>query len=313
MAGVGDRAESDGYNALILRTALGWREISAIRALSRYLRQIRGPFSQDYMWETLRNNPGFPPTVPALFQARFDPRLAAIDAERSARETTILAKIEEQLKSVASLDEDRILRLFTNLVQATIPTNLWQIGRDGHPRPLISFKFEARKIEELPAPRPLYEIFVYSPRVEGIHLRFGKVARGGLRWSDRPQDFRTEILGLVKAQQVKNAVIVPVGAKGGFVPKHLPPPGNRDEFLAEGIAAYKIFVAALLDLTDNIDGEHIVPPSNTLRHDGDDPYLVVAADKGTATFSDIANAVAAEYGFWLGDAFASGGPAGRAP
>ena len=219
MAVVGDRAESDGYNALILRTALSWREVSTIRALSRYLHQIRAPFSQDYMWETLRKNTAITASMVALFQARLDQPLATTDAERSAREATLLTEIEEQLKSVASLDEDRILRRFTNLVQATIRTNLWQIGQDGHPRPVISFKFDARKIEDLPAPRPLYEIFVYSPRVEGIHLRFGKVARGGLRWSDRPQDFRTEILGLVKAQQVKNAVIVPVGAKGGFVPK----------------------------------------------------------------------------------------------
>jgi len=310
MVVVGDRAESDGYNALILRTALGWREISAIRALSRYLRQIRAPFSQDYMWETLRKNTATTTSIVALFQARFDPRLVATGAERSARETAILAEIEEQLKSVASLDEDRILRLFTNLVQATIRTNLWQIGQDGHPRPVISFKFEARKIEDLPAPRPLYEIFVYSPRVEGIHLRFGKVARGGLRWSDRPQDFRTEILGLVKAQQVKNAVIVPVGAKGGFVPKRLPPPSNRDAWMAEGIETYRIFIRSLLELTDNLDGDTIVPPDDTVRHDGDDPYLVVAADKGTATFSDIANAISAEKGHWLGDAFASGGSQG---
>src|SRR5580700_2688386 len=310
MAVVGDRAESDGYNALILRTALGWREISAIRALSRYLRQIRAPFSQDYMWETLRNNTAIATSIVALFRARFDPHLVATDAEHSARETTILAEIEEQLKSVASLDEDRILRLFTNLVQATIRTNLWQIGQDGHPRPVISFKFEARKIEDLPAPRPLYEIFVYSPRVEGIHLRFGKVARGGLRWSDRPQDFRTEILGLVKAQQVKNAVIVPVGAKGGFVPKRLPPPSNRDAWMAEGTETYRIFIRSLLELTDNLDGDTIVPPVDTVRHDGDDPYLVVAADKGTATFSDIANAISAEKSHWLGDAFASGGSQG---
>ena len=185
---------------------------------------------------------------------RSAPRRSPI-AERSARETALLAEIEEQLKSVASLDEDRILRRFTNLVQATIRTNLWQIGEDGHPRPVISFKFDARRIEDLPAPRPLYEIFVYSPRVEGIHLRFGKVARGGLRWSDRPQDFRTEILGLVKAQQVKNAVIVPVGAKGGFVPKRLPPPSNRDAWMAEGTEAYRIFVRSLLELTDNLDGD----------------------------------------------------------
>jgi glutamate dehydrogenase len=310
MAVVGDRAESDGYNALILRTALGWREIAAIRALSLYLRQIRAPFSQDYMWETLRKNAAITASMVALFQARLDPRLVATDAERSARETTILAEIEEQLKSVASLDEDRILRRFTNLVQATIRTNLWQIGQDGHPRPVISFKFEARKIEDLPAPRPLYEIFVYSPRVEGIHLRFGKVARGGLRWSDRPQDFRTEILGLVKAQQVKNAVIVPVGAKGGFVPKRLLPSSNRDAWLAEGTEAYRIFVRSLLELTDNLDGDTIVPPDDTMRHDGDDPYLVVAADKGTATFSDTANAISAEKSHWLGDAFASGGSQG---
>src|SRR6478609_7872571 len=310
MAVMGDRAESDGYNALILRTALGWREISAIRALSRYLRQIRAPFGQGYMWETLRKNTAITTSIVALFQARFDPNLVATGAERSARETAILAEIEEQLKSVASLDEDRILRLFINLVQATIRTNLWQIGQDGHPRPVISFKFEARKIEDLPAPRPLYEIFVYSPRVEGIHLRFGKVARGGLRWSDRPQDFRTEILGLVKAQQVKNAVIVPVGAKGGFVPKRLPPPSDRDAWIAEGTETYRIFIRSLLELTDNLDGDTIVPPDNTVRHDGDDPYLVIAADKGTATFSDIANAISAEKGHWLGDAFASGGSQG---
>src|SRR5258705_6461106 len=310
MAVVGDHAESDGYNALILRTALGWREISTIRALSRYLRQIRTPFSQGYMWETLRKNTAITTSIVALFRARFDPNPVATSAERSARETAILAEIEEQLKSVASLDEDRILRLFTNLVQATIRTNLWQIGQDGHPRPVISFKFEARKIEDLPAPRPLYEIFVYAPRVEGIHLRFGKVARGGLRWSDRPQDFRTEILGLVKAQQVKNAVIVPVGAKGGFVPKRLPPPSNRDAFMAEGTEAYRIFVRSLLELTDNLDGDIVVPPDSTVRHDGDDPYLVVAADKGTATFSDVANAISAEKNHWLGDAFASGGSQG---
>src|SRR4029434_5757265 len=232
----------------------------------------------------------------ALFQARLDPRLAATDTERSARQTALLAEIEEQLKSVASLDEDRILRRFTNLVQSTIRTNLWQVGQDGHPRPVISFKFDARGIEDLPAPRPLYEIFVYSPRVEGIHLRFGKGARGGLRWSARPQDFRTEILGLVKAQQVKNAVIVPVGAKGGFVPKLMPKGASRDVAQAEGIATYKLFISALLDITDNIapDGK-IIRPSSVVHHDDDDPYLVVAADKGTATFSDIANAISAEH------------------
>lgn len=310
MAVVRDRAESDGFNALILRTALSWREVSTIRALSRYLHQIRAPFTQDYMWETLRKNPAITANIVALFQGRLDPRLGLTIAERSAREMALVAEIEEQLKSVASLDEDRILRRFTNLVQATIRTNLWQVGQDGHPHPVISFKFDARKIEALPEPRPLYEIFVYSPRVEGIHLRFGKVARGGLRWSDRPQDFRTEILGLVKAQQVKNAVIVPVGAKGGFVPKRLPSPSSRDHFMAEGTEAYRIFVRTLLELTDNLDGDDIVPPDSTVRHDGDDPYLVVAADKGTATFSDIANAISIEKHHWLGDAFASGGSQG---
>lgn len=310
MAVVTDRAESDGYNALTLRTDLGWREVSTIRALSRYLHQIRAPFTQDYMWETLRKNAAITANLVALFQTRLDPRLALTDRERSARETALLAEIEEQLKSVASLDEDRILRRFTNLVQSAIRTNLWQVGRDGHPRPVISFKFDARRIEDLPPPRPLYEIFVYSPRVEGIHLRFGKVARGGLRWSDRPQDFRTEILGLVKAQQVKNAVIVPVGAKGGFVPKRLPSPSNRDAWFAEGTEAYRIFVRSLLELTDNLDGDVVVPPDSTIRHDGDDPYLVVAADKGTATFSDVANAISAEENHWLGDAFASGGSQG---
>src|SRR5438034_302100 len=313
MAVVGDRAESDGYNALILRTALGWREISAIRALSRYLRQIRAPFSQGYMWETLRNNTAITTSIVALFRARFDPHLVATGAERSARETAILAEIDEQLKSVASLDEDRILRLFTNLVQATIRTNLWQIGQDGHPRPVITVKFASGKLDGLPAPRPLYEIFVYSPRLEAVHLRFGKVARGGIRWSDRPQDFRTEILGLVKAQQVKNAVIVPVGAKGGFVPKLLPKiglTGPREAVQAEGTAAYKLFISTLLDITDNIGDEGVIAPANVVRHDDDDPYLVVAADKGTASFSDIANAIAQEHGFWLGDAFASGGSAG---
>ena len=210
---------------------------------------------------------------------------------------------------MTSLDDDRILRRFVSLVEA-VRTNFFQIDSNGLPRQTIAFKFECAKVEGLPLPKPLYEIFVYSPRVEGVHLRFGKVARGGLRWSDRPQDFRTEVLGLVKAQQVKNAVIVPVGAKGGFVPKQLPPPSDRQAWLAEGTESYRIFVRTLLQLTDNIEGERVVPPADTVRHDGDDPYLVVAADKGTATFSDIANALSAEKGHWLGDAFASGGSQG---
>jgi glutamate dehydrogenase len=214
--------------------------------------------------------------------------------------------ITRALDDVASLDQDRILRSFLDLIRATLRTNHFQSGR-----PALAIKLESAHIRELPEPRPKYEIWVCSPRVEGVHLRFGKVARGGLRWSDRREDFRTEVLGLVKAQAVKNAVIVPVGAKGGFFPKHLPDPAlDRDAWLAEGIGAYKVFIGSLLDLTDNLVGHDVVPPERVIRHDGDDPYLVVAADKGTATFSDIANGVAAEYGFWLGDAFASGGSAG---
>src|SRR4029077_5935333 len=246
-----------------------------------------------------------------LFQGRFDPRPNQSPDERKAREAEVVAAIEAALRQVESLDEDRILRRFVNAVQAALRTNFYQIDADGLPKHLIALKFGSRALESVPAPRPLYEIFVYSPRVEGVPLRFGKVARGGIRSSDRPQDFRTEILGLVKAQQVKNAVIVPVGAKGGFVPKRLPPPSNRDAWMAEGIETYRIFIRSLLELTDNLDGDTIVPPDDTVvRHEGDDPYLVVAADKGTATFSDIANEISVAHNYWLGDAFASGGSAG---
>ena len=196
-------------------------------------------------------------------------------------------------------------------IRSAIRTNFYQVDAQGQPKALIVIKFDSRKIDDLPLPRPLYEITVYSPRVEGVHLRFGKVARGGIRWSDRPQDFRTEVLGLVKAQQVKNAVIVPVGAKGGFVPKLLPVGGTREAIAAEGVAAYSLFISSMLDITDNIGADgSIVPPDNVVRHDNDDPYFVVAADKGTATFSDVANGISLERGFWLGDAFASGGSAG---
>ena len=235
-----------------------------------------------------------------------------VPTPHAAREQgAIAARIEEALQKVESLDEDRILRHFVNAVQSAIRTNFFQTEKDGQLKPVISIKFESRKLTDLPLPRPLYEIFVYSPRVEGVHMRFGKVARGGIRWSDRPQDFRTEILGLVKAQQVKNAVIVPVGAKGGFVPKLMPKGASREVVQAEGVATYKTFISALLDITDNFgaDGK-LIPPANVVRHEGDDPYLVVAADKGTATFSDIANAISVEHDYWLGDAFASGGSAG---
>jgi glutamate dehydrogenase len=301
-------AENDGFNALVLAGGLAWRDVALVRTISRFLRQIRVPYSQDYMWTTLRKHAALAAKIVALFHARFDPRAA--ESDRAAREAAILADIEQGLGTVESLDEDRILRHFVNAVQAAVRTNYFQLDKSGQPKPLIAIKFESGKLDGLPLPKPLYEIFVYSPRVEGVHMRFGKVARGGIRWSDRPQDFRTEILGLVKAQQVKNAVIVPVGAKGGFVPKQLPAGGSREAIQAEGTAAYKLFIATLLDLTDNLDARGVVPPVDVVRHDGDDPYLVVAADKGTATFSDIANAISEERGFWLGDAFASGGSAG---
>ena len=304
-------AENDGTNALVLEAGLQWRDVALLRALSRFLRQARISYSQDYVWGTLRNHPAIATQIVKLFHARFDPHRQGTAEERAEAEAAITEAIETALADVASLDEDRILRRMRNAVQAAIRTTYWQLGKDGQPRAEIAIKFESRKLDDLPLPRPLYEIFVYSPRVEGVHLRFGKVARGGLRWSDRPQDFRTEVLGLVKAQQVKNAVIVPVGAKGGFVPKRIPAGAARDVAQAEGVATYKLFIGALLDLTDNIlpDGS-ILPPPDTVRHDGDDPYLVVAADKGTATFSDTANAIAEARGFWLGDAFASGGSAG---
>jgi glutamate dehydrogenase len=300
-------AESDGFNRLVLEAGLGWRDIAMVRALGRYLRQIRIAYAQDYLAETLARNSTVAAQIVELFYARFDPRA---EEGRAAKEASIRAAIEDQLRQVTSLDDDRILRRFVNLVEAALRTNFFQIEPNGLPRQTIAFKFACAKVEGLPLPLPLYEIFVYSPRVEGVHLRFGKVARGGLRWSDRPQDFRTEVLGLVKAQQVKNAVIVPVGAKGGFVPKHLPPPTDRQAWLAEGTESYRIFVRTLLQLTDNIVGDRVAPPPDTVRHDGDDPYLVVAADKGTATFSDTANALSIEKGHWLGDAFASGGSQG---
>jgi len=312
LAVMAGRAESDGYNALTLATGLVWRDVAVIRTLSRFLRQVRVPFSQDYMWTTLRKHAGIAAQIVTLFHTRFDPHLGVPADERAAREAAATAAIEAALQAVDSLDEDRILRRFVNAVQAAIRTNFYQLDSHGHAKELIAVKFSSRNLDGIPLPRPLYEIFVYSPRVEGVHLRFGKVARGGIRWSDRPQDFRTEILGLVKAQNVKNAVIVPVGAKGGFVPKRLPRGGPREAVQAEGTASYRLFISTLLDITDNIGTgtTGVVPPADVVRHEGDDPYLVVAADKGTATFSDIANEIAIAHDFWLGDAFASGGSAG---
>jgi glutamate dehydrogenase len=302
-------AEDDGYNALVLVAGLSWRRVALVRTLSRYLRQISVPYSQDYMWATLVKHAGLAARIFALFEARFDPALAVSPQQREEREAAIAAEIDVGLGKVESLDEDRILRHFVNAVQSALRTNYYQTDARGAAKPVIAIKFDSRKLDGMPLPRPRYEIFLCSPRLEAVHLRFGPVARGGIRWSDRPQDFRTEVLGLVKAQQVKNAVIVPVGAKGGFVPKRLTT-GNRDAIQSEGVATYRIFMSTMLDMTDNLDLERVVPPPDLVRHDGDDPYLVVAADKGTATFSDIANEIARAHGFWLDDAFASGGSAG---
>ncbi|MFD5126035.1 NAD-glutamate dehydrogenase [Streptomyces sp. NPDC058385] len=301
-------AENDGFNSLVLSAGLNWRQAMVLRAYAKYLRQAGATFSQDYMEDTLRNNVHTTRLLVSLFEARMSP-----ERQRAGTELIdgLLEELDGALDQVASLDEDRILRSFLTVIKATLRTNFFQKADDGKPHAYVSMKFDPQAIPDLPAPRPAFEIWVYSPRVEGVHLRFGKVARGGLRWSDRREDFRTEVLGLVKAQMVKNTVIVPVGAKGGFVAKNLPDPSvDRDAWLAEGVASYKTFISALLDITDNLVAGEVVPPADVVRHDEDDTYLVVAADKGTATFSDIANAVAESYNFWLGDAFASGGSAG---
>jgi glutamate dehydrogenase len=302
------KAENDGFNALVLGAGLTWRQAMVLRAYAKYLRQAGSTFSQDYMEDTLRDNVHTTRLLVSLFEARMAPERRHAGHELV---DALLEELDAALDQVASLDEDRILRSFLTVIKATLRTNFFQKTESGAPHDYVSMKFDPQVIPDLPAPRPAFEIWVYSPRVEGVHLRFGKVARGGLRWSDRREDFRTEILGLVKAQMVKNTVIVPVGAKGGFVAKQLPDPAeDRDAWLAEGIASYKTFISALLDITDNMVGGEVVPPENVVRHDEDDTYLVVAADKGTATFSDIANEVARAYDFWLGDAFASGGSAG---
>ncbi|MFH8437711.1 NAD-glutamate dehydrogenase [Streptomyces sp. NPDC018007] len=301
-------AENDGFNALVLGAGLSWRQAMVLRAYAKYLRQAGSTFSQDYMESTLRNNVHTTRLLVSLFEARMSPGRQSAGTELT---DGLLEELDGALDQVASLDEDRILRSFLTVIKATLRTNFFQRTDEGTPHSYVSMKFDPQAIPDLPAPRPAFEIWVYSPRVEGVHLRFGKVARGGLRWSDRREDFRTEILGLVKAQMVKNTVIVPVGAKGGFVAKQLPDPSvDRDAWLAEGIAAYRTFISALLDITDNMVAGEVVPPADVVRHDEDDTYLVVAADKGTASFSDIANEVAVAYGFWLGDAFASGGSAG---
>ncbi|HEX6832463.1 MAG TPA: NAD-glutamate dehydrogenase domain-containing protein, partial [Rudaea sp.] len=347
------QAENDGFNRLILSANMDWRQVAMLRGLCKYLLQTGVPFSQTYMEETFSRYPLIAGLLVELFEAKFDPdretpskvvvegarkRLQReldallpedvakthptlvddlVKARGEARDVqmqAIVAAIKVLLDRVASLDEDRILRAFLGLIGAMLRTSYYQTP-GGKPREYIAFKFDPAKIADLPKPRPYREIFVYAPRVEGVHLRFGPVARGGLRWSDRREDFRTEVLGLVKAQMVKNTVIVPVGSKGGFFVKRPPAAtGNagadRDAQLAEGIACYRLFINGLLDITDNLVEGKVVHPQNCVRHDADDPYLVVAADKGTATFSDIANAISAEHGFWLGDAFASGGSVG---
>ena len=312
--------ENDGFNALVVRAGLTWRQVTVLRAYAKYLRQGGTPFSQEYIEQVLHRNPGLARLLVKLFEASFDPAHAAAGRELI---DGLVEEAEGALDAVASLDEDRILRSLRAVIEATLRTNFFQKAANGPGgsntwKPYISFKINAAAVPDLPQPRPKYEIWVYSARVEGVHLRFGAVARGGLRWSDRREDFRTEILGLVKAQMVKNAVIVPVGAKGGFVVKTPVDPADRDAFLAEGVACYKTLINGLLDITDNLVDGKVVPPVDVVRFDGDDTYLVVAADKGTATFSDIANGVAAECdvwgpgakGFWLGDAFASGGSVG---
>ena len=339
-------AENDGFNRLVIAAGLDWRQVAMLRGYSKYLQQVGVPFSQTYIEETFARHPLLARLLVERFEARFHPgtgkeskggiargaeafaaqlRALAGDTEmmkllgpvidarskgRSAQYDAAGNALEALLEGVSSLDDDRILRGFMGLIDATLRTGYYQANADGSYKDYIGFKFDSARVPDLPKPHPYREIFVYGPRVEGIHLRFGPVARGGLRWSDRREDFRTEVLGLVKAQMVKNTVIVPVGSKGGFIVKRPPVGGDREAVQAEGIACYKMFINGLLDITDNlVDGE-VVHPDNVVRHDDDDPYLVVAADKGTATFSDIANALAREHGFWLDDAFASGGSVG---
>jgi glutamate dehydrogenase len=345
-----EQIEDDAFNALVLDARLSWRQVVMLRGYARYLRQVGIRFSQDYVQRVLRSNVTVTRLLVRLFESRFDPDRQDGEAERSE---ALDEEIRGELDDVASLDQDRILRAYWGLIQATLRTNYFQDaaapGQDAPAQlqdaaapgpdapaqlqdaaapgpdapaqlqdaaarpgrlPYFVVKLDAAGVPDLPAPRPRFELFVYSPRFEGVHLRFGDVARGGLRWSDRPEDFRTEVLGLAKAQEVKNSVIVPSGAKGGFVCKRLPDPADREAYQAEVLICYRAFISAMLDVTDNLDAGQVVPPSRVVRHDGDDPYLVVAADKGTATFSDTANEIAASYRFWLGDAFASGGSEG---
>ncbi len=303
-------ADNDGFNRLIVGSLLTWREVAVLRAYSSYMKQINFNFSKEAIVETLARHTAITNDIVTLFKMSFDPQSNPDGISVDHITAELEARILGSLEGVENLNEDTILRRFLDLIRGTLRTNFYQMDEHGQPKPYFAVKFSPRDIPEIPLPTPLFEIFVYSPRVEGLHLRGGRVARGGLRWSDRKEDFRTEILGLVKAQQVKNAVIVPVGAKGGFVAKQLPENGSRDDIQREGIACYKLFVQALLDLTDNLVNGEVVRARDVVRKDDDDTYLVVAADKGTATFSDIANELSLNHGFWLGDAFASGGSAG---
>ena len=299
--------EDDGFNRLVLDANLDSRQAMMLRSYCKYLLQIRVPFSQAYMIESLVGNAAITSNIVALFEARFNPDLQ-VDSEELSQK--LREEMDQQLQAVSSLDEDRILNAFINLIDATMRTNYYRKNKDGRHLEYVSYKLKPGLINDMPRPRPLFDIFVYSPRVEGVHLRGGKVARGGLRWSDRREDFRTEVLGLMKAQMVKNSVIVPVGSKGGFFVKQPPQGAGREELMKEVVTCYQTFLRGLLDITDNLDGSDVLPPPDVVRYDEDDPYLVVAADKGTATFSDVANGVAAEYNYWLGDAFASGGSVG---
>lgn len=301
---------NDSFNKLVLSAQLSWREVFVLRAYAGYMHQTLFNFTQHYIADALVNHRELARQLIRFFQLKFDPAFHSTDTDRHAAVDQCRDLINAQLNAVENLNEDRILRRFLVLVDGSLRTNYYQYDAGGQVKDYLSIKLNPRSIPEIPEPRPLYEIYVYSLRVEGVHLRGGKVARGGLRWSDRLQDYRTEVLGLVKAQQVKNAVIVPNGAKGGFVCKQLPAVGGRDAIQQEAIACYKIFIHGLLDVTDNLSEGKVVPPDNVVCYDEDDPYLVVAADKGTATFSDIANRISAEYGHWLGDAFASGGSQG---
>lgn len=303
------QTESDAFNRLVLGARLNWREVNMLRAYAAYMKQAAFSYSPDYIAETLAGQPEIARNLVALFKTYFEPRISS-SAKASERADRISEKILQSLEAIENLSEDKILRRYLDVIRATLRTNFYQSVANQEDKPYLTFKLSPRNIPEVPEPRPKFEIFVYSTRMEGVHLRAASVARGGLRWSDRLQDYRTEVLGLVKAQQVKNAVIVPNGAKGGFVTKTNLSGMNRDEFYAEGVACYKLFIQGLLDLTDNYVEGRIQHPPNVICRDTDDPYLVVAADKGTATFSDIANDISKEYGHWLGDAFASGGSNG---